>query len=108
MATIYMLHIETKSSFRWERPKTVDGSTGVDRHRRELLKRFAKWVPCKCSGACGKTWNFANDVGFSQGGEEGRCGVVKLMKSGIASGLWANKDAKALELMRADWHHKAL
>jgi hypothetical protein len=33
---------------------------------------------------------------------------VKLMKAGGARGLWANKDVKALELMKVDWYRKVV
>lgn len=86
-----------------------NGEMGVERARREVLKRFAKWVPCRCSGGCGKRWNFVNDVGLgSAEGDEGRCRIVKLINGNSTRNLLAGKDVKALEEMKKDWYKGVL
>ncbi|KAF1993615.1 phospholipase [Amniculicola lignicola CBS 123094] len=70
MATLYMLHIESCLNI----PK-ID----VDKNRREILKRFSKWVECKCEGDCGRQWNFVNEIGLSRGSNgRGKCDLLDL------------------------------
>jgi len=86
-----------------------NGDKGVERNRREILKRFAKWVPCKCSGGCGKTWNFVNDLGMCNAeGSNEKCRIIKLMSRSSAMNLMAAKDVKVLEDMKRDWYTKSL
>ncbi len=96
MAVLYMLHMETALP-------PFDAPI-VDMDQRELLKRFAKWVPCKCAKNCGKEWNFINGTGLSRGGSaEQKCGVVSYLKSGSIGNLFSKKDREALLLMRQNW-----
>lgn len=64
MAILYMLHVE---KYLDETPKDAHGGVGIKPDRRRSLKRFDKWVPCCCQLACGRKWNFANDIGLVQG-----------------------------------------
>jgi len=101
MATLYMLHIETAVTT-FEPPK-------VDMDQRELLKRFAKWVPCRCKKNCGREWNFITGTGLSRGGSaEQKCGVIKYLQSGSIGNLFSGKDREALLLMREDWMSSTL
>lgn len=94
---------------KYERPIMENRANSVDRSRREVLKRFAKWVPCKCSGSCGKNSNFVNDVGIgSTEGNDRKCRIVKLVNGNSARNWMAAKDVKALEDMRRDWHRGVL
>ena len=73
MAVLYMLHIESCLDV----PRMIIGPD-----RREVLKRFAKWVPCQCDGRCGREWNFVNEVGLSRGGNTHHdCALLKLFES---------------------------
>ena len=67
-----MLHLETSLP---DTPKM----TVIEPNRREMLKRFARWVQCQCDRKCGRQWNFVNEVGLSRGqtGEDG-CDIVDL------------------------------
>lgn len=71
---------------------------------RETLKRFAKWVPCKCKKKCGKEWNFINDIGLFRGGSaEQKCGVVQYLQNGSLRNLFSGTDREALVQMREHW-----
>ena len=71
MAILYMIHIESSLD--------VAKMTTIDPNRREMLKRFSKWVPCQCDARCGRDWNFVNEVGLSRGGNGGEdCDLLKL------------------------------
>jgi calcium-independent phospholipase A2-gamma len=109
MATIYMLHIETSIHSKHERPIMDNGQEGVDMRRREALKRFAKWVPCRCSSDCGKEWNFVNEIGLSRPeGDDDKCGIAKLLGRGSIRNLVASKNLKALEDTRKFWYMATL
>ena len=102
MAVLYMLHLE--SSLDVAKPRREDNSVGVDRNRREALKRFAKWVPCQCERSCGREWNFVNEIGMCRGGKEGReCGVLKLFERASWRNLLANKEMAWLMETRERW-----
>lgn len=104
-----MLHIETSAHTRHERPVLENGQMGVDLKRREILKRFAKWVPCQCSGNCGKEWNFVNDVGLSRGGNDEKCRVHKLLQGHMAKVVMASKSRlKELEDTKRIWYEARL
>jgi len=96
MATLYMLHIETASN--------SSGPPDIDQDQRESLKRFAKWVPCKCKNNCDKEWNFVNEVGLSKGGNaKQKCGVERYLESGPFRNLFGRADGVALVQMRELW-----
>jgi hypothetical protein len=96
MATLYMLHIEIALN--------SSGPPDIDADQRESLKRFAKWVPCKCKNNCDKAWNFVNEVGLSRGGSaEQQCGVERYLESGSFRNLFGKADRVALMQMRELW-----
>ena len=98
MAVLYMLHIETFLPN--ERPQDLDGPS---EDRREALKRFDRWVQCKCKKRCGREWNFANDVGLARGGN-GQCDVLKYLGRGNSMlNLFAQNVEQVLESMRTEW-----
>jgi calcium-independent phospholipase A2-gamma len=101
MAVLYMLHLE--SSVDVEKPRREDNAVGVDRNQREALKRFAKWVPCQCERACGRQWNFVNEIGMSRGGEGRECGVLKLFERASWRNILANKEMGWLMETRKRW-----
>ena len=100
MAVLYMLHVE--HSFSSMKPKLPDGEIGVDKDRREALKRFAKWVPCKCQELCGNEWNFANDVGLPRGNDE-KCKIVTFLAQGVLQNLFKSKELAWLNAMHESW-----
>ncbi|KAG4422097.1 hypothetical protein IFR04_004724 [Cadophora malorum] len=100
MAVLYMLHVE--HSFSSMKPKLPDGEIGVDKDRREALKRFAKWVPCKCQELCGNEWNFANDVGLPRGNDE-KCKIVTFLAQGVLQNLFKSKELAWLNVMHESW-----
>lgn len=63
LALLYMLHVEKYLN---ETPKDDYGGIGIAKKRRKSLKRFGDWVDCACDLKCGRSWNFANDLGLSQ------------------------------------------
>jgi calcium-independent phospholipase A2-gamma len=96
MAVLYMLHVETVLKD-LEPPR-------IDKGERETLKRFAKWVPCKCKKKCGKEWNFINDMGLFRGGSaERKCGAVQYLQNGSLRNLFSGADREALVQMREHW-----
>ncbi|KAK5698262.1 hypothetical protein LTR97_007223 [Elasticomyces elasticus] len=99
MAVLYMLHVEQF----WpdKNPGELDAA-GSD--RREALKRYNRWVPCRCKVDCGREWNFANDIGLSKGGNSKKtCDVNKYLVSAPVLNLLAFKTRKALEDMNEEW-----
>ena len=75
-----MLHIERFSS---ERPRGDNDQPGeVKAKRREMLKRYDLWIPCKCRKKCANQWNFASDLGIYQSGslDASKCRVMKLVE----------------------------
>ena len=97
MATLYMLHIESCLDI----PKMVT----IDQIRREILKRFSKWVPCECDRRCGRKWNFVNDIGLSRGGNgNGDCDLVKLFDTNNSWKLMFKSDkVRKLVATRKTW-----
>jgi calcium-independent phospholipase A2-gamma len=97
MATLYMLHIESCVD--------VSKMVNIDRNRRELLKRFSKWVKCLCNGQCGREWNFVNDIGLSR--ERHRRGDCDLLKLFDVKNSWKlmfqNDRVRKLEATRKVW-----
>lgn len=74
----------------------------VDPDRREMLKRFAKWVPCQCD--CGRDWNFVNEVGLSRGGDNRRdCDMIKLFETGSWMMVFKTSKVRKLQAMRDLW-----
>jgi hypothetical protein len=69
LALVYMLHVEKYLN---ETPKDDYGGVGIAKKRRKSLKRFGDWVDCACDLKCGRSWNFANDLGLSQTISPGR------------------------------------
>ncbi|KAK3628161.1 hypothetical protein LTR56_018773 [Elasticomyces elasticus] len=99
MAVLYMLHVEQF----WpdKVPEELDAS-GSD--RRETLKRYNRWVSCRCKSDCGREWNFANDFGLCRGGDTTRtCDVDKYLVNTPILNLWASKTRSALEGMNEEW-----
>jgi hypothetical protein len=96
MAVLYMLNIESSLSL---------SNKSVDTNRREILKRFHKWVPCQCSRGCNRSWNFVNGVGLWRGGDEGKkCDFPGLMeKSEHWSVAFKGDQARRLEATRGMW-----
>jgi calcium-independent phospholipase A2-gamma len=76
----------------------------IDMDEREMLMRFAKWVPCRCNEKCGKEWNFINDVGLFRGGSaDQKCGVEKYLQKGSLWNLLSGTTRKSLIQMREHW-----
>ncbi|PVH79912.1 FabD/lysophospholipase-like protein [Cadophora sp. DSE1049] len=100
MAVLYMLHVE--HSFSSMKPKLPDGEIGVDKDRREALKRFTKWVPCKCQELCGNEWNFANDVGLPRGNDD-KCKIMKFLAQGVLQNLFKSRELAWLNAMHDSW-----
>lgn len=100
MAVLYMLHVEV--CFKSVKPRLDNGEIGIDMGRREALKRFPKWVSCICQDSCKNEWNFANDIGFSRGGDVG-CKVEKLLGRGTLPNLFKSRELKLLKVMHASW-----
>ena len=99
MATLYMLHIER---FRPHEKPHVDAESGQV-VRRERLKAFGNWVPCRCRSSCRVEWNFANDKGLHREDGESRCNMVGVFKErGIS--LYASISIKSdFESMKSAW-----
>jgi len=103
MAAVYMLHVETTIG-KEDRPKMSNGSEGVDMVRREVLKRFTKWVQCQCKHECGKEWNFVNEVGLCRPEtSDNICGLVKFLKRGSFMNALRPKELKAFEATKKAW-----
>lgn len=100
MATLYMLHVEL--SFRSLRPKMENGEEGIDNHRRDALKRFAKWVPCNCQPSCSNEWNFANDIGLARGGAS-KCKIDRYLRQGALPTMLKTKEVQDLKAMYESW-----
>ena len=62
LSVIYMLHVERYLD------KAPSGKDCITETRRKSLERFDDWVRCACEWRCGRSWNFANDIGLSVGG----------------------------------------
>lgn len=78
LALLYMLHVER---FLKEAPKDDYGDVGIAKKRRRSLKRFGDWVDCACDLKCGRSWNFANDLGLSQTVSPGQaCKVLQWLE----------------------------
>lgn len=78
LALLYMLHVEKYLN---ETPKDDYGDVGIAKKRRRSLKRFGDWVNCACDLKCGRSWNFANDLGLSQTVSIGRpCKVLQWLE----------------------------
>lgn len=96
MAALYMLHIESSLD--------VAKMTTIDPNRREMLKRFAKWVPCQCDARCGRDWNFVNEVGLSRGGIDGEdCDLLKVFKCSNWKLVFRSDKVRKLEATRKIW-----
>jgi calcium-independent phospholipase A2-gamma len=100
MAVLYMLHVEV--CFKSVKPRLDNGEIGIDAGKREVLKRFTKWVPCVCQVSCKNEWNFANEIGFSRGGDAG-CGIERLLGQGALPGLFRSRELGLLKAMHASW-----
>ncbi|PVH70050.1 FabD/lysophospholipase-like protein, partial [Cadophora sp. DSE1049] len=100
MAVLYMLHIEV--CFKSAKPRLETGEIGIDMARREALKRFTKWVPCICQVSCSNEWNFANDIGFSRGGDAG-CKIERLLRQRTLQNLFREKELGRLKVMHRNW-----
>ena len=100
MATLYMLHIET---FLPVKPRDENEEVGVHPTRRELLKRFGNWVPCRCDGKCGLGWNFGNDIGMHKGGNEKKCRTMKLYRPLSFKDFSVTKEIEFRKLTAEDW-----
>ncbi|KAH6723597.1 acyl transferase/acyl hydrolase/lysophospholipase [Leptodontidium sp. MPI-SDFR-AT-0119] len=100
MAVLYMLHVE--HSFGSMKPKLPDGEIGVEKDKREALKRFTKWVPCKCQELCRNEWNFANEVGLSRGNDE-KCRITKFLAQGVLQNMFRSKELGWLNAMHDRW-----
>ncbi|PNS20536.1 hypothetical protein CAC42_5986 [Sphaceloma murrayae] len=95
MAVIYMLHAET----------ALEGvKMSVDADRREMLKRFTKWVPCRCKEGCKRKWNFVNEVGLHKNGEKKACEAVKATAGKGWFGIGGGGRLKRLEAMQDEWY----
>jgi hypothetical protein len=96
MAVLYMLHIETQVE--------VSKMTRIAPNTREILKRFNKWVPCKCEKNCDREWNFVNEIGISKGGN-GReeCDVQKLFAGNMWMIGFQSDKVRKLEATRKSW-----
>ncbi|EDU48283.1 phospholipase [Pyrenophora tritici-repentis Pt-1C-BFP] len=98
MAVLYMLHLETSLP-------DVPKMTTIEPNRREMLKRFVKWVPCQCDKKCGRQWNFVNEIGLSRGqtGED-ECDLVDLYNHSDSWKLvFKGAKVKRLEATRKLW-----
>jgi hypothetical protein len=83
LALVYMLHVEKYFN---ETPKDDSGGEGIAKKRRKSLKRFGDWVDCACDLKCGRSWNFANDLGLSQTTSPGReCRVFQWLEKDESS-----------------------
>lgn len=94
LATLYMLHIESRLSVPDMR---------VDSERREALKRFAKWVPCQCDENCEREWNFANDLGLWRGDRSRVCKVARLFEQNTWQSFLGKRYLDRLEETRRLW-----
>ncbi|KAM3069549.1 hypothetical protein ACMFMF_008766 [Clarireedia jacksonii] len=107
MSAIYMLHMETAlSKYKYNPPTRADGSEGIDKDRREALKRFAKWVPCQCRYECGNEWNFVNEVGLRRPKDnEKKCGLQRVLGRGTRTywNILEGKNLDAVERTREIW-----
>jgi calcium-independent phospholipase A2-gamma len=96
MAILYMLHVESSLE--------MAKMTNIDPNRREMLKRFSKWVPCKCDARCGREWNFVNEVGLSRGGNGGdECDLLKLFDDSKWKLVFKSDKVRKLEATRKVW-----
>jgi hypothetical protein len=96
MAVLYMLHIESSLD--------VAKMSTIDPNRREMLKRFSKWVPCQCDARCGREWNFVNEVGLSRGGNGGEdCDLLRLFVDSKWKLMFKNDKVRKLEATRNIW-----
>jgi hypothetical protein len=96
MAVLYMLHIESTLD--------IAKMTSIDPNRREMLKRFSKWVPCKCDACCGREWNFVNEVGLSRGGNDDvECELLRLFKDNKWKLVFKGDKVRKLEATRKVW-----
>lgn len=93
LAILYMLHIENFCS---DRPRGDKDQLGeVKAQRREILKRYDKWVYCNCRTDCPNEWNFADDVGMyrSRAKNGGKCKVVQVVEGHRKkSSIFSRKD----------------
>ncbi|WPH02326.1 Hypothetical protein R9X50_00518900 [Acrodontium crateriforme] len=105
MAILHMLHME-----RFDPDQQPTDLYNIEGDRREALKRFDRWVPCECKKKCGRQWNFANDIGFSKGGESRKCAVENYLRGNDFRNAFATKDRAMLEAMHEKWrrprHHQ--
>ncbi|KAE8845923.1 hypothetical protein PTNB73_01903 [Pyrenophora teres f. teres] len=97
MAVLYMLHLETSLP-------DISKMTIIEPNRREMLKRFVKWVPCQCEKKCGRQWNFVNEIGLSRGQTDDECDLVDLYNHGDSWKLvFKGAKVKRLEATRRLW-----
>jgi len=101
MAVLYMLHVESRPEA--PKPQLANKVVGIDPLRREALKRFAKWVPCQCDRACGREWNFANEIGLQRGGNGSKCSVARLFERSEWRNWYVSKEMNWLQEMRRKW-----
>lgn len=86
-----------------------NGQPGINRSRREVLKRFTKWVPYQCSGDCDREWNFVNDIGLSRPeGYDRKCRIVEVLERKDARKTLSEKSIKVLEDIRDHWYRATL
>jgi len=96
MAILYMLHVESSLD--------LTKMTNIDPNRREMLKRFSKWVPCKCDARCGREWNFVNEVGLSRGGNGGdECDLPQLFDDSKWKLVFKSDKVRKLDATRKAW-----
>ncbi|KAI4695276.1 uncharacterized protein J4E84_001901 [Alternaria hordeiaustralica] len=96
MAILYMLHVESSLD--------LTKMTNIDPNRREMLKRFSKWVPCKCDARCGREWNFVNEVGLSRGGNGGdECDLLQLFDDSKWKLVFKSDKVRKLDATRKAW-----
>ncbi|PSK43691.1 hypothetical protein B9Z65_7205 [Elsinoe australis] len=95
MAVLYMLHVGV----------AVEGvSISVDDNRREILKRFTKWVPCQCKGGCNRQWNFVNEVGLCKNEDKEECKMVGLSQGTGWYGFGRGKLLRKWQAMQDQWY----
>lgn len=95
MAVLYMLHVGI----------AIEGvSISVDDNRREILKRFTKWVPCQCKDGCNRQWNFVNEVGLCKNEDKEVCKMVGLSQGTGWYGFGRGKLLRKWQAMQDQWY----